>query len=380
MAKYLIPGIAGALAITMVGAASFLVSEFATTPVTVSVDGQERKLEVRSDTVAEVLTDENIVLGEHDVVQPAPETEITNDMTIEVSYGRPLEVTIDGQKQTLWTTKRTLDQALAQLNVESSAEDKFSVSRSTAISRQGLSVSIDKVKDITVTVAGKPAKYRVAGKVNDALTEAKVTADDDDIVKPEPGTQLEDGMKIVYQKVDKKTVTKKVEIPFEKKTVKTSKMYKDQSKITTKGVKGVENQKIEETKIDGKVKSKKVVSKEIVKEPVTQVKQVGTKKRPKPKANSGGGGKTNLPPVRGGNTCKASYYWQGQMTANGEVFNTNAFTAAHKSLPFNTRVQVTNPRNGRSVIVRINDRGPYISGRCLDLSRAAMRTVNYKVL
>ena len=65
-------------------------------------------------------------------------------------------------------------------------------------------------------------------------------------------------------------------------------------------------------------------------------------------------------------------------------------TAAHKTLPFNSRVKVTNPRNGKTVIVRINDRGPYISGRCLDLSRAAfaqigdvnqgVMTVNYEVL
>lgn len=63
------------------------------------------------------------------------------------------------------------------------------------------------------------------------------------------------------------------------------------------------------------------------------------------------------------------------MTANGERFNTNDFTAAHKSLPFNSRVQVTNKANGKSVTVRINDRGPYISGRCLDLSTAAMKQI-----
>lgn len=73
--------------------------------------------------------------------------------------------------------------------------------------------------------------------------------------------------------------------------------------------------------------------------------------------------------------CKASYYWQGQMTASGERFNPNALTAAHKTFRMNTRVKVTNPANGRSVVVRINDRGPYISGRCLDLSRAAMQAI-----
>ncbi|WP_200208410.1 septal ring lytic transglycosylase RlpA family protein [Micromonospora coerulea] len=74
-------------------------------------------------------------------------------------------------------------------------------------------------------------------------------------------------------------------------------------------------------------------------------------------------------------SCGASFYDEGQMTANGETFNPDALTAAHKTLPFNTKVRVTNPANGRSVTVRINDRGPYIDGRCLDLSRAAFAAI-----
>ena len=70
----------------------------------------------------------------------------------------------------------------------------------------------------------------------------------------------------------------------------------------------------------------------------------------------------------------ASYYgakFNGRRTASGERFDMNAFTAAHKTLPFGTKVRVTNPRTGKSVIVRINDRGPYAHGREIDVSRAA---------
>ncbi|MBM0276177.1 septal ring lytic transglycosylase RlpA family protein [Micromonospora sp. STR1s_6] len=74
-------------------------------------------------------------------------------------------------------------------------------------------------------------------------------------------------------------------------------------------------------------------------------------------------------------SCGASFYSDGQLTANGESFNPGALTAAHKTLPFNTRVRVTNPANGKSVTVRINDRGPFIDGRCLDLSRAAFASI-----
>jgi rare lipoprotein A len=73
----------------------------------------------------------------------------------------------------------------------------------------------------------------------------------------------------------------------------------------------------------------------------------------------------------GGASGMASYYWQPQRVASGGWFNPNAMTAAHKTLPFGTKVRVTNRNNGRSVTVTINDRGPYIRGRIIDLSRAA---------
>ena len=70
----------------------------------------------------------------------------------------------------------------------------------------------------------------------------------------------------------------------------------------------------------------------------------------------------------------ASYYaakFDGRRTASGERFDNSDMTAAHRSLPFGTRLRVTNPANGRSVVVRVNDRGPFTRGRLLDVSRAA---------
>ena len=71
----------------------------------------------------------------------------------------------------------------------------------------------------------------------------------------------------------------------------------------------------------------------------------------------------------------ASYYKMGRITANGEAFRPMGFTAAHRLLPFGTKLKVTNLRNGRSVIVRVNDRGPFIRGRILDLSLGAAKVI-----
>jgi rare lipoprotein A len=74
---------------------------------------------------------------------------------------------------------------------------------------------------------------------------------------------------------------------------------------------------------------------------------------------------------------RASWYALTSKTASGERMNPSAMTAAHRSLPFGTKVKVTNKRNGKAVIVRINDRGPFIKGRVIDVSKAAARRLGF---
>jgi peptidoglycan lytic transglycosylase len=71
----------------------------------------------------------------------------------------------------------------------------------------------------------------------------------------------------------------------------------------------------------------------------------------------------------------ASFYTEGTQTANGEKFDTHELTAAHRTLPFDTRLRVTNVATGRSVTVRVNDRGPFVPGRVVDVSYAAAETL-----
>lgn len=74
---------------------------------------------------------------------------------------------------------------------------------------------------------------------------------------------------------------------------------------------------------------------------------------------------------------RASWYALHSLTASGERMNPAAMTAAHRTLPLGTRVKVKNERNGRTIVVRINDRGPYARGRILDLSRGAARALGF---
>jgi rare lipoprotein A len=81
-------------------------------------------------------------------------------------------------------------------------------------------------------------------------------------------------------------------------------------------------------------------------------------------------------PARYVETGKASFYadlLHGRLTANGERYDKNAMTAAHRSLPFGTRITVTNLTNGKQVTLRVNDRGPFVKGRIVDVSKAAAK-------
>lgn len=99
------------------------------------------------------------------------------------------------------------------------------------------------------------------------------------------------------------------------------------------------------------------------------------KKAKKTSSYAAGGSVSYGGPVYSG---VASYYWQPQKVASGGWFNPNAMTAAHKTLPFGTKVRVTHMGNGKSVTVTINDRGPYVKGRIIDLSSAAAGAIGMK--
>jgi rare lipoprotein A len=81
-------------------------------------------------------------------------------------------------------------------------------------------------------------------------------------------------------------------------------------------------------------------------------------------------------PVPSGAALGLASFYEGSETASGEKIDPHALTAAHPTLPFGTRLRVTNLTNGRSVIVRVNDRGPFVAGRAVDVSRSAAETLD----
>lgn len=385
MSKVVASAIAGALSLTSAGGLT-MVQALDRDTVTFSVDGVSQQAKVKPGTVKQALAQQGITVGPHDDVQPSLDSEIHDGQVITVNYGRRVVVTIDGKKVVRWTTAKNVAEVLAQLN-QSDPGNLVSVSRSLDISRAGLSFSMQTAKDVTVTIGGKTQKITAVGTVADALKAAKVEVDSSDAVNPGMGTPLSDGMKITLTMVDQKSQKRRVAVPFSTKKVEDSSLPKGEIKVITKGVNGINEETWTVVFKDGKKVSEKKVSSKVVNAPVTQVVKVGTKtassSSPSTRSSSASHRSTasqSSDPVTSGTTCLASTYGEGDgtaggPTASGETFDPSAFTAASKTLPLGSTIRVTNVSNGRTVTVRINDRGPYVGGRCLDLSTAAMNAI-----
>ena len=385
MSKVVASAIAGALSLTSAGGLT-MVQALDRDTVTFSVDGVSQQAKVKPGTVKRALAQQGIPVGPHDDVQPSLDSEIHDGQVITVNYGRRVVVTIDGKKVVRWTTAKNVAEVLAQLN-QSDPDNLVSVSRSLDISRAGLSFSMQTAKDVTVTIGGKTQKITAVGTVADALKAAKVEVDSSDAVNPGLGTPLSDGMKITLTMVDQKSQKRRVAVPFSTKKVEDSSLSKGEIKVITKGVNGINEETWTVVFKDGKKVSEKKVSSKVVNAPVTQVVKVGTKtassSSPSTRSSSASHRSTasqSSDPVTSGTTCLASTYGEGDgtaggPTASGETFDPSAFTAASKTLPLGSTIRVTNVSNGRTVTVRINDRGPYVGGRCLDLSTAAMNAI-----
>ncbi|AFU42021.1 septal ring lytic transglycosylase RlpA family protein [Cutibacterium acnes] len=385
MSKVVASAIAGALSLTSAGGLT-MVQALDRDTVTFSVDGVSQQAKVKPGTVKQALAQQGITVGPHDDVQPSLDSEIHDGQVITVNYGRRVVVTIDGKKVVRWTTAKNVAEVLAQLN-QSDPGNLVSVSRSLDISRAGLSFSMQTAKDVTVTIGGKTQKITAVGTVADALKAAKVEVDSSDAVNPGLGTPLSDGMKITLTMVDQKSQKRRVAVPFSTKKVEDSSLPKGEIKVITKGVNGINEETWTVVFKDGKKVSEKKVSSKVVNAPVTQVVKVGTKtassSSPSTRSSSASHRSTasqSSDPVTSGTTCLASTYGEGDgtaggPTASGETFDPSAFTAASKTLPLGSTIRVTNVSNGRTVTVRINDRGPYVGGRCLDLSTAAMNAI-----
>ena len=245
--------------------------------VTLAVDGQTSEVTTMSRTVGDVLAGQGITLGAHDVVAPSLDASVVDGTKIAVQFGRQVTATVDGQPKTFWTTATNVDQALQSLQLDTAGAD-LSTSRSAGIGREGLNLTVNTAKTITIEAAGKDKKIETTAlTVGQALTEAGIAVDSDDKVSTKESTKLKDGLEFSVTKVDVKTVTKTSKVGYDTVYKNTDSLDKGKTKVETEGKSGKRTVVYTVVRHDGKTVKQTKKSSKITRKATDKVVLGGTK-------------------------------------------------------------------------------------------------------
>jgi uncharacterized protein YabE (DUF348 family) len=324
---------ATALSILVMAALSYLVIS---KQVTLVVDGRPEGIRTMSANVQDLLEGEGIVLGSGVLVVPPPATHLADGMTVRVdSFG---EFAVTGQTSGVgvWVMEGTSDSwsKIAGQLIEGSPSASNAGTASVVAAR---AVVMGKVHDVLTNAA-------TSGELLSAMG---ITPDADDRVQPSPRTPLHDGSLVLFDRIRVATKNVDAPIPFTVGTSMTGALDPGVVRVVQRGVDGMLRTTYQIRFVNGRAVSRVVLDRRVLQEAVPEQRQIG---RAATSDDSNGGSQFG----------EASWYdtpWSG-------------LTAAHPWLPFGTEVKVTNVATGESVVVVINDRGPF-GGRIIDLSSEA---------
>ena len=288
-----------------------------TKQVVLIVDGEAGSILTRAKTVGQVVTESGLYLRESDLLTPSEETRLERGMEIRLQRAVPLFLHVDGRTNLVYSTAATTEELLNELGVSLGESDR---------------------------------------------------------VEPNLNQQLEEGAKVYVSRVQKEILREEVAIPFKAQHINDPELASGRRKVVVAGKHGAMARFYEIVYVDGREEERNFIEEERVSEPVNSVVHVGTKKAAPVIAASARDGRMSKV-IEG----LASWYgadFQGNRTAYGDIFDMNKLTAASPSREMaGKKVRVTYLRNGRSVDVLINDYGPHIPGRVIDLSMAAARAI-----
>ncbi|WP_432504185.1 ubiquitin-like domain-containing protein [Kineococcus arenarius] len=250
--------------------------------VTLDADGARTELSVFGGTVADVLESEGVEIGPHDIVAPAVGTEVSDGTDIVVRYGRQLTLTVDGEQQTYWTTARTVDEALADLDVRAEGA-KLSASRSQALGRDGLSLDVVTPKAAVVVADGQERPVTTtATDVAALLAETGVQVREGDEVSVDTAARVTPDLRVQVVRVDRSQSTEQVAIAHGSRTERTDALYEGEREVVTGGVDGSKTVTFDDVFRDGVRVAHDAVAETVDVQPVEEVVRVGTKAKPAP--------------------------------------------------------------------------------------------------
>ncbi len=250
--------------------------------VTLSVDGKTSEVSSFAGTVGELLEQEGVSTSSRDLVAPAVSSDLDEGDSVVVRFARPFTVTVDGAERTYWTTETTVDGALAAMGLRADGA-RLSASRSQAIGRQGLDVTMFTPKRVNIAdgAAAPRAVTTTAATVADLLAELKLTVRPSDKLSLPASTPVTAGLGVTLTRVDVKQGSTTEKVRHETRRTNSDDLYEGTTKVVTAGKDGLRKVTYSLTYVNGKETARKAVASTVVTAPVTEVVAVGTKAKPK---------------------------------------------------------------------------------------------------
>ncbi|MFF7650388.1 ubiquitin-like domain-containing protein [Streptomyces sp. NPDC007983] len=248
--------------------------------VRLSVDGHERTLHTYADDVAELLADEDVDVSPHDIVAPAPGQPLASGDEIAVRYGRPVTLTVDGERRRVWTTADTVDGALRQLGVRADGAH-LSASRSAAITRQGLDLDVRTERTVTFRADGRTHPVRTnAATIGEALTEARLTLHGHDTTSVPLDSFPRDGQMVKIMRITGGRETRLTPVPFPTLQRADPTLFKGTRLVAREGRPGTLRTVYRVRTVNGVRQPPRKLRSEIVRAPVARIVRVGTMTAP----------------------------------------------------------------------------------------------------
>jgi len=281
-----------------------------------------------------------------------------------VSANKPYILTIDGAEYTMHCSEKTVGECLRKDSILVMEQDFLSQEMTDNL-EAGMHVIVRKAVPIhIINFVGESQKIFSHGtKVRDVVGELGIVLKENERITPDLDSWIEPDMEVHLLAEREEKFTREVDIPFSTREIKDEELAYGERIVEKKGVKGKKQEMYRLIYSGDDLKEKTLLKSVTLSEPEEEVIRKGIKMPDKTEF------------IEDGKASFYSDYFEGGRTASGETFHQNDMVAAHKTLPFGTLVKVTNTNNGRSVVVRITDRGPYISGRVIDLTTDAFREI-----
>lgn len=248
--------------------------------VRLSVDGAPRTLHTFAGDVGELLAAQGVEVGPHDIVAPAPGADLTSGDEVAVRYGRPIVLTLDGQRRRVWTTARTVEGALRQLGVR--AEGAYiSTSRSLPIARHGIELAVRTERTVTFMADGRERAVRTnAATVREALAQAGIVLRGEDTTSVPQQSFPREGQTVSVLRVTGSREVREEPIAYDTERTPDPTLFKGTEAVVQQGHQGVRRVTYQLRTVNGVRQQPRRVSQEVVRPPRREIVHVGTKELP----------------------------------------------------------------------------------------------------